>query len=94
MTISPVILILGGIIVDFEKNQIAGGTTLAADLGTKAPVFGISQFLMFWPNVWTALTVFYNGLLGNAVLLGLSALCFAAIQFRGKVASMSFCWVA
>ena len=94
LTISPVILILGGIIVDFVKNQVAGGTTLAADLGTKAPVFGISQFLMFWPNVWTALTVFYNGLLGNAVLLGLSALCFAAIQFRGKVASMSFCWVA
>ena len=94
LTISSVILILSGIVVDFAKNQIAGGSTLAADLGTKAPVFGISQFLMFWPNVWTALTVFYSGLLGNAVLLGLSALCFAAIIFRGKVALMSFCWVA
>ena len=94
LTVSSVFLIFGGIVVDFAKNQFAGGSTLAADLGTKAPVFGFSQFLMFWPNVWTALTVFYNGLLGSAVLLGLSTLCFAAIMFRGKLAGMSSCWVA
>ncbi len=94
LTVSSVILILGGIIVDFTKNQVAGGTTLAADLGTKAPVFGISQFWMFWPNLWTALTVLYDGLLGNAVLLGLSALCFVTIKFRGRVTGMLSSWVA
>ena len=94
LTISSVILILSGIVVDFAKNQIAGGSTLAADLGTKAPVFGISQFLLFWPNLWTALTVSYDGLLGNAVLLGLSALSIVAIRFRDKMNVMLFCWVA
>ena len=46
LTVSSVFLIFGGIVVDFAKNQVAGGSTLAADLGTKAPVFGFSQFLM------------------------------------------------
>ena len=94
LTLSTIVLIASGIIVDFAKNQVAGGTTLAADLGTKAPVFGISQFLMFWPNVFEALTVFYNGLLGNALLLGLSALPFVVIRFHGKMEGMLACWVA
>jgi hypothetical protein len=94
LTISSAILILSGIIVDYAKNQVAGSTTLAADLGTKGPAFGISQFLMFWPNVWTALTVFYDGLLGNAVLLGLCALAFVTFRFRDKVEGMLLCWVA
>jgi len=94
LTVSSVILILGGMVVDFTKNLVTGGATLAADLGTKAPVFGILQFWMFWPNLWTALTVFYDGLLGNAVLLGLGALSFAAIKLRGGGARMLSSWVA
>ena len=91
LTISSTILTLSGVVVDFAKNQVVGSTTLAADLGTKAPVFGISQFLMFWPNLWTALTVSYDGLLGNAVLLGLSALSIAAIKFQDKMEGMLLC---
>ena len=34
LTISSAILILSGVVVDFAKNQVVGGTTLAADLGT------------------------------------------------------------
>jgi len=94
LTISSAVLILSGVIVDFVNNQVVGSTTLAADLETKVPVFGISQFLIFWSNIWTALTVFYDGLLGNAVLLGLSALSIAAIKFQDKVEGMLFCWVA
>ena len=94
LTTSTIVLIAGGIIVDFAKNQVAGGATLATDLGTKAPVFGISQFLMFWPNISGALTVFYDGLLGNALLLGLSALPFVAIRFHDKMESMLDCWIA
>ena len=94
LTISSTVLILSGVVVDFAKNQVVGSTTLAADLGTKAPVFGISQFLMFLPNLWTALTVSYDGLLGNAVLLGLSALSFAALKLRDNTEGMLSCWVA
>ena len=94
LTISSTVLILSGVVVDFAKNKVVGSTTLAADLGTKGPVFGISQFLLFWPNLWTALTVSYDGLLGNAVLLGLSALSIVAIRFRDKMNGMLFCWVA
>ena len=40
------------------------------------------------------MTVFYDGLLGNVVFLGLSALSFVAIRFREKLDGMLFCWVA
>lgn len=83
-----------GIVVDILKSQATGGTTLAADLGTKAPVFGVPELLMFWPNLWGALTVFYNGLLGNAFLLGLSALPFLGIRFREDLEGLLTCWVA
>ena len=94
LTISTVILIFAGIVVDFVKNQVAGGSTLVADLGTKGPVFGISQLLMFWPNLSGTLTVFYDGLLGNVLLLGLSTLAFVRIRFHDKMESMLACWVA
>src|SRR5207244_12522272 len=94
LTVSSVILILGGMVVDFTKNLVTGGATLAADLGTKAPVFGILQFWMFWPNLWTALTVFYDGLLGNAGLLGLGCLSFAAIEVWAWGARMLSDWFA
>ena len=87
-------MIAVGIIVDFAKNQVAGGATLAGDLGTKGPVFGISQLVTFWPNISVALNVFYDGLLGNVLLLGLSALSFVTIRFRDKVEGMLACWVA
>jgi len=91
---STTVLIAVGIIVDFAKNQIAGGTTLAADLGTKAPAFGISQLLMFGPNISGALGVFYDGLLGNALLLALSILPFAVIRFHDRMEGMLACWIA
>ena len=94
LTISTLVPIVGGIIVDFAKNQVAGSTTLATDLGTKAPVFGISQLLIFWPNLAGALTVCYDGLLGNALLIGLSALCLVTIRFHDKMEGMLACWVA
>jgi len=87
-------MIAVGNIVDFAKNQAAGGATLAGDLGTKGPVFGISQLVTFWPNISVALNVFYDGLLGNVLLLGLSALSFVTIRFRDKVEGMLACWVA
>src|SRR5207245_5319488 len=94
LTTSTIVLIAVGIIVDFAKNQVAGGATLAGDLGTKGPVFGISQLVMFWPNISVALNVFYDGLLGNALLLGLSALSFVTIRFHDKMEGMLACWVA
>src|SRR2546425_12572540 len=73
LTTSAIVLIGVGIIVDFAKNQVVGSATLAGDLGTKGPAFGISQLVKFWPNISVALNVFYDGVLGNVLLLGLSA---------------------
>jgi len=94
LTTSTIVLVAVGIIVDVAQNQVAGGASLAGDLGTNGPVFGISQLVMFWPNVSVALNVFYDGLLGNVLLLGLSALSFVTIRFRDKVEGMLACWVA
>ena len=91
---STIALIAVGVIVDFTKSQIAGGMTLAGDLGTKGPVFGIPQLVMFWPNISTALNVFYDGLLGNLLLLGLSTLSFVTIRFHDKMEGMLACWIA
>jgi hypothetical protein len=94
LTTSVIVLIAGGVVVDFAKNLVAGGTTLATDLGTKTPVFGISQLLLFWPNIYGALIIFYDGLLGNALLLGLSAIPFLVIRFQNRMENMLACWVA
>ncbi|OLC82486.1 MAG: hypothetical protein AUJ08_06390 [Thaumarchaeota archaeon 13_1_40CM_3_50_5] len=91
---STIALIAVGVIVEFAKSQIAGGATLAGDLGTKGPVFGIPQVVMFWPNIFIALNVFYDGLLGNVLLLGLSALSFVKIRFHDKMEGMLACWIA
>ena len=94
LIISTIALLAVGVIVDFAKGQIAGGATLAGDLGTKGPVFGISQLVMFWPNISIALNVFYDGLLGNVLLLGLSALSFVTIRFHDKMEGVLACWIA
>src|SRR5437899_1172319 len=91
LTTSTIVLVAVGIIVDVAKNQVAGGASLAGDLGTKGPVFGISQLVMFWPNVSVALNVFYDGLIGNVLLLALSALSFVTIRFNDKMEGMLPC---
>ena len=93
-SLSTVALVAVGIGVDLVKNQIAGGTTLASDLGTKGPVFGISQLLTFWPNVWGASTVLYDGLLGNALLLGLGMFPFIFTKLRKPMQGALGSWVA
>ena len=83
-----------GLIVDLARNQLAGGTALATDLTTKGSVFGISQLLMFWSNLYGTLNAFYNGLLGNSVLLGLCGLSFLVISFQHKMEGTLSSWVA
>src|SRR5438445_9023823 len=67
LTTSTIVLIAVGIIVDFAKNQVAGGATLAGDLGTKGPVFGVSQLVRFWPILSVGLSVLSGVCVGNAL---------------------------
>lgn len=94
LTILTIVLIAVGTVTDFAKNLLAGGTALAADLGTKGPVFGFSQLQMFWPNLYNAMNTFYDGLLGNTLLLGLGVLSILAIRFQQRMERMLVCWVA
>lgn len=94
LTIIAIGLIAAGTIADIAKNQLAGGTALATDLATKGPVFGLSQTQMFWPNLYGALNTFYDGLLGNTILIGLCALSFLTIKFQHRTEGMLVSWVA
>lgn len=94
LTITTIVLMVVGAITDFTKNLLAGGTALATDLGTKGPVFGLSQLQMYWPNLYTAMNTFYDGLLGNALLLGLCVLSFLAIKLRQRMEGLLVCWTA
>ena len=49
---------------------------------------------MFSQNLSGALNVFYDGSLGNVLLLGLSALSFLVVRFYDKMEGMLVCWVA
>ncbi len=78
-----VLIVTVGLSVDLLRTLVSGGSTLGADLGTKGNAAGISQLLEFWPDLINALTVFYDGLLGNFVVLALAALGFFSVLRRG-----------
>ncbi len=78
-----VLLVAVGLSVDLARTLVSGGSTLGADLGTKGNVAGIPSLLGFWPDLVNALTVLYDGLLGNFVLLTLAALGFVSVLARG-----------
>ena len=55
---------------------------------------GVSQLFSFWPNIVYSLFVYFNGLFGNAILLGLSIVAVISLRFLDRFERLLALWVA
>ncbi len=89
-----VLLLVINIAVDFAKNQIFGGLVAAQDASVSLSHSGVSQSLGFWPNIISGLFFAYDGLLANAILLGLSLTAIFYLKFQNHFERLLILWVA
>ncbi len=82
-----------GLVVDILKSVLFESTTLAADVATKSPIFGLSELIGFWPNVISAMRDYYGGLLSNSVILAFAAFGILSMRFADKFERLLMVWV-
>jgi hypothetical protein len=92
--VKPVLLFLAiNIAVDVAKSLFFGGLAAAQDVSGGLSGASVSETLVFWPNIISALFVYFDGLLSNAILLGLSLIAMLYIGFRDKFERLLTSWV-
>ncbi len=82
-----------GVMVDFFKNLSFGSATVAGDIATKTPLFGLSQLALFWPNLINMLLYTHEGLMANAVFLGLAAVPVFTMKLEDRFQRLIILWV-
>ncbi len=80
--------------MDFAKNWVLGGGTIAPDLATKGPVFGLSQLVGFWSNLTSALLEIYDGFLSNSLIFALALLSIPLLRYTNRFERLLLFWVA
>jgi hypothetical protein len=88
------VLLAVNLTLDFAKSQVFGGFIAAQDASRGLTGSGISSPILFWPNITNGLFVAYDGLLGNAILLGLPVITMLLLRFREKFERLLIIWVA
>ena len=92
--IRPLLLFLAiNIVVDVTKSLIFGGPLVAQDVSSSLSGSGGSLSPGFWPNIISALFVYFNGLLGNVVVLGFSLIAVIYIGFRDHFERLLTFWM-
>ncbi len=89
-----VLILIINVLVDFAKNQIFGSLVAAQDASMSLSHSGVSQSLGFWPNIISGLFFAYDGLLANAILLGLSLIAIFYLKFQNQFERLLILWVA
>jgi hypothetical protein len=89
-----VVLLAFNIFLDFAKSQIFGGRIVSQDSAAILSGAGLLSSSGLWQNVITTLFVFYDGLLGNAILLGLPLITMLVLKFRNRFERLLTLWVA
>jgi len=92
--VKPLLLLLAiNIVVDVAKSVLFGGLVAAQDVSSSLSGASVSSSLGFWPNIINALFVYYDGLLGNAILLGFSLVAMLYIRFHDKFERLLTSWI-
>jgi len=92
--VKPLLLLLAiNIVVDAAKSLLFGGPVATQDVSSSLSTSSVSQSLGFWPNIISALFVYFDGLLGNAVLLGFSLIAMLYVRFRDKFERLLTSWI-
>ena len=90
----PILLFLAiNIVVDVAKSLFFGGLAAAQDVSGGLSGGSFSQTLGFWTNITSALFVYFDGLLANAILLGFSLIAMLFIGFHDKFERLLTSWV-
>ena len=88
------VLVALNIVLEVAKSQIFGGLIVSQDTAPILSGAGLLSSQGLWQNLITTLFTFYNGLLGNAVLLGLPAITMLFLKFRDRFERLLIVWVA
>jgi len=92
--VKPLLLLLAiSVAVDVAKSLFFGGLAAAQDVSGGLSGGSFSQALGFWPNITSALFVYFDGLLANGILLGFSLIAMLYIGFHGKFERLLTSWV-
>src|SRR3989449_4225309 len=92
--VKPILLFLAiNLVVDVAKSLFFGGLAAAQDVSGGLSGGSFSQALGFWPNITSALFVYFDGLLANGILLGFSLIAMLYIGFHGKFERLLTSWV-
>jgi hypothetical protein len=92
--LKPLLLLLAiTIVVDVAKSLIFGGLAAAQDVSGGLSGASIFRTIGFWPNILTALFVYFDGLLANAILLGFSVIAMVRMGVRDKLQRLLTFWV-
>ena len=88
------VLITINVALDLAKGIVFRGQFAAQGAISSLYGSGVSQSLGFWQNLIGALFFDYNGLLGNAILLGLPVIAMFFLRFRDMFERLLTVWVA
>ena len=92
--VKPLLLLLAiSVAVDVAKSLFFGGLAAAQDVSGGLSGGSVSQALGFWSNITSALFVYFDGLLANAILLGFSLIAMLYIGFRDKFERLLTSWI-
>jgi hypothetical protein len=89
-----IVLLIINIALDVAKSVVFGARVSVQDVAGSVSGSGLSQSFGFWPNLIGGLFTAYNGLLGNAILLGLPIITMLFLGFRDNFERLLTLWVA
>ena len=89
-----ILLLTISIVVYITKSIFVEGLATAQYTSSTLSESGVSQFLGFWTNIIETLFVYFDGLLGNAVVIGLSLVSMIYLRFPDRFERLLILWVA
>jgi hypothetical protein len=89
-----VVLLAINIFLEVAKSQIFGGLIVSQDTSPILSGAGLFSSQGLWQNLNTTLFTFYDGLLGNAILLGLPAIMMTFLKYKDRFERLLIVWVA
>src|SRR5439155_23592570 len=92
--VKPILLFLAiSVVVDVGKSLFFAGLAAAPDVSGGLSGGSVSQTLGLWSNITSALFVYFDRLLANAILLGFSLIAMMFVGFHDKFERLLTSWV-
>ena len=90
---SLALLLTISMVVYIAKSIFVEGLATAQYTSAGLSGSGVSQFLDFWPNLIYTIFVYFDGILANAIILGLSVVAMIYLRFPDRFERLLIVWV-